>query len=139
MDRANQRVKDATKVTTQALPNGAASVQSSGFDLGLYGSRGARMENVELEIQAPALATADLPDTKTMKYDVQVDTVSNFASPTTIAKEVIVQTGAGGAGAAAVTARFKLPSDCQQYIRVQATNDGTGDASDKSMTVQILH
>ena len=137
MDRANHRVKDANFVTTKALPNGAAAVQSSGFDLNLRTARGARLEDYELEIVAPALVTGDLPDTKTMIYDVQMDTVSNFASPTTIAKQVLTQTGAGGVGAAAAACRFRIPSDCEQYIRVQATNSGAGDASDKSMTVQL--
>jgi len=139
MDRANHGVKDANHVTTKALPNGASTVYSSGFDLGLYGSRGARMEEVELQISAPALATGDLGDTETMKYDVQCDADVNFGSPKTLAKEVIVQTGAGGAGAAAATARFKIPTDCEQYIRVAATNSAAGNASDKSMTVELLY
>jgi hypothetical protein len=138
MDRANHGVKDANFVTTKALPNGAAAVQTSGFNLGLFGSRGARMEDCELLISAPALTTTELPDTKTMKYDLQMDTVSNFASPTTIAKELIVQTGAGGVGAAAATARVKIPTPCEQYIRAVATNDGTGDASGSDVTFSLL-
>jgi len=50
---------------------------------------------------------------------------------------VLVQTGAGGAGAAAATARFAIPSDCERYVRVTATNSGTGDASGASMTVNL--
>jgi len=138
MDRTGFGVRDANFKKTKALPDGAVSVQTAGMDLGALSGRGARLEEFELLITAPALTTAELPDTKTMKYDVQCDGDVNFGSPKTIAKEVLVQTGAGGAGAAAATARFRLPSDVEQYVRVQATNSGTGDASGKSMTAELL-
>lgn len=131
-------VRDTEFITTKALPNGAATVNSDGLDLRAMSSRGVRPGACELKISAPALDTNDLPDTKTMKYDVECDEDSGFGSPKTLAKEVLVQTGSGGAGAAAATARYRLPSDTERYIRVNATNDGTGDASDKSMTVEVL-
>jgi hypothetical protein len=73
-----------------------------------------------------------------MKYGVQCDSDSAFGSPKTLALEALVQTGAGGAGAAAATARFRLPTDCERYVRVSAVNSAAGDASDKSVTAELL-
>ena len=52
--------------------------------------------------------------------------------------DVIVQTGAGGVGAAAATAQLALPSGVNRYVRVKATNSGSADASAKSLTAQLV-
>lgn len=135
--RANYLAQDANYVTTKALPNGAASVETSGLDLGALTTRGARLEEDEILIEAPILTTAELPDAQTMKYDVQTDDDVDWGSAKTIAKEVLVQTGAGGEGAAAASARFRIPTDAERYIRIQATNSGAGNCSSKSMTFSI--
>jgi len=123
-------VKDAdTGLTkTTALPNGAATTTSAGIDLGI-GAKGDCGGNFELMIEAPALATTPLPDTKTMTYDVYHDTASDFSGEVLLMGSVIVQTGAGGAGAAAATKSVRMPVDVNRYIRVKATNSGAGDAS----------
>lgn len=128
---------DSGMVKTAALPNGAATTQTAGFDLGIgtYGDCGG---NFELQIEAPALATADLGDAATMKYDVYHDTAVGFGTEALLMRDVVVQTGAGGAGAAAQTVRVRLPVDVNRYIRVKATNSAAGDASDKSMTVRLV-
>jgi len=126
--------KDATLVKTKALPNGAATIKTDGIDLGALSQNGARLAEIEFEISAPALATADLPDTKTIKYSVETDDDSAFGSATVVMTDVLVQTGAGGAGAGAATKRFRLPTDSERYVRISAVNSGTGDASDKSVT-----
>lgn len=128
---------DATMVKTIALPNGAATVSSAGIDLGIS-SKGDCGGNFELQIEAPALAFADLGDAATMKYDVYHDTAVAFGSEALLMRDVIVQTGAGGAGAAAQTVRVRLPNDVNRYVRVKATNSAAGDASDKSMTVRLV-
>ena len=132
-------LQDAALKNTTALPNGAAAVNGGGFDLGLPSSRGEFHADVQLEIVAPALVTADLPDTKTMIYKVQHDSAADFGSAVTLYDAVITQTGAGGAGAAAQTKKARLPSDVSRYVRVVATNDGTGDASDKSMIARLIY
>lgn len=137
MDRTAHQVQDAGLIKTKALPNGAAAVNSDGLDTGLRGSRGAFLTECELLIEAPALATAALPDTKTMTYKVQHDSDSAFGTAVTLADAVLVQTGAGGAGAAAASARVRLPSTVSRYVRVVATNSGAGDASGSSMTVSL--
>lgn len=132
-----RQLKDAKYSVTTALPNGAATVASAGQDLDIT-TNADFQAGVELLIEAPALATADLPDTETMTYDVYHDTASGFGSETLLAGSVLIQTGAGGAGDAAASVRVALPSDVKRYIRVKATNSGAGDASDKDMTTSLV-
>jgi len=139
MDRAQHNVKDASLSESKALGTADGTVQTTGFDLGALSARGARLEDCELEISAPVLTTTELPDADTCTYSVESDDNSSFSSAKIVADKVLVQTGAGAAGAAAAKARFRLPSDCEQYVRVKAVlAGGTGDCSGKSMVVSVL-
>jgi hypothetical protein len=141
MDRADHKVKDASFIETKALGTADATVTSGAMDLGALSARGARLEHgdCELEIQAPALNTTQLPDADTNTYSIETDDDVAWGSAKIIADKVIVQTGAGGAGAAAVTERFRLPSNCERYVRVKSVlAGGTGDCSGASMTVSLL-
>jgi hypothetical protein len=126
-------VRDTNLKQTKALPNGAATVYTDAFDLGAASGKQDRLANCELLISAPALVVGDLGNGDTMKYDVQCDDDSAFGSPRTLGLAVITQTGA-----AAATARFRLPTNCERYVRVAATNSAAGDASDKSVTAELL-
>lgn len=128
-------LRDAQMSVTKALPNGAAAVSSDGIDLG-HDTTGAHLADCELLIESPALLTGDLADAATLTYDVE-DSADN-ATFAAIAKGVLVQTGAGAAGAAAKSARFRLPSSVRRYVRVTATKTGVGDASDKSLTASLV-
>lgn len=130
-------VRDKSLKVTKALPNGAATTISDGIDL-MNGSFGVFTAATELLLSAPALTTTELPDTKTVKYDVFHDTASDFSTEAKLIEDLITQTGAGGAGAAAATARLRLPTNVKRHIRIKATNDGAGDASAKSMTIELL-
>lgn len=130
-------VKDAQLKKTTALPNGAASVTSAALDLGTS-STSEFLAPCELLIEAPALVVGDLANGETMKYDVIHSDNSDLSSPVTLAKEVLVQTGAGGAGAAAAECRYRPATNVKRYIGVKATNSGAGDASDKSMTMSLV-
>jgi len=141
MDRAQHNVKDASFVETKALGTADGTVATDGMDLGALSARGARLEqgDCELKIEAPALNTTQLPNADTNTYSIETDEDVAFGSPKVLADKVIVQTGAGGAGAAAVTARFRLPSDCERYVRVKSVlAGGTGDCSGASMTASLL-
>ena len=136
MSKYSRNVKDAELIETKALPNGAAAVNSGSIDLEFVKTNGLFLAECELEVVAPALVVADLPDTKTMIYKVEDSADdSTFA---TLYDAVITQTGAGGAGDATETVRVKLPEDVSRYVRVTATNSGAGDASDKSLTMQLV-
>jgi len=131
------RVADAELKETKALPNGAATVATDTFDLG-HGDRGDVPGNFELKISAPALATADLGDGDTMTYSVQHGDKADGSDAADLLPSVIVQTGADASGAPAATQQVRLPVDTKRYVRVTATNSAAGDASDKSMTAQLL-
>lgn len=128
---------DAALSKSKALPDGAANVTTDAIDLG-HENTGHFIAATELEVEAPALATAELPDTETMTYDVIASANSDLSSPETIATALITQTGADSAGAAAATKRLRLPTDVKRYIGVKATNSGAGDASGKSVKASLL-
>lgn len=136
MDRTAFSVKDANLIKTKALPNGTGSVNSDGIDLGALSGRGLRDFPCELLLEAPALSATELPDTKTMTYKIQMDDNSAFGSPTDVAASFLVQTGS--TGAAGASKRWRIPTNCERYIRVVATNGGTGDASGKSLTASLV-
>lgn len=120
---------------SKALSNGAGTVYSDGIDLG-HGTSGDFLADVEFEIGAPALTTTLLPDTETLKYSIQHDTDPAFGTVATLLPDVLIQTGAGGAGAAAATVRVKLPAHVNRYIRLRAIKTGTGNATTVSATLQ---
>lgn len=130
-------IKDTLLKVTKALPNGAASTTSDGIDLG-HGTRGDFVAPCELKISAPALGVTPLPDAKTMIFIVEHDDASNFSGVATLLDRVIIQTGAGGAGAAAATKTVRLPVDTKRYVRVKATGSASGDASGSSFTAELL-
>jgi hypothetical protein len=132
-------VKDALAKVTAALPNGAATVYTTtGIDTGVS-TDGAHLSDIEFVLTAPALVVGDLANGETMKYSVLTDTVNPIdGSSTVLFADCITQTGAGGAGAAAATFRFKLPSNAGRILGVKAVNSGAGDASDKSLTLEAV-
>jgi hypothetical protein len=131
-------LRDASLKVTKALPNGADNVTSDAIDTGVKPGLGTQTLDVEYLLSAPALAVADLADAATMTYDILVSANADMSSPTTLIAAAIKQTGAGGAGAAAATYRFRLPSSAARYLAFKATNSGAGDASDKSGTLEAL-
>jgi hypothetical protein len=137
MSKKQRMLRDAALQVTKALPGGAATIYTDGIDLE-HDTSGVFVADCELLIEAPALATADLADGATMKYDVEHADESDFSDVEDLADSVLVQTGAGGAGAAAAEARFRLPSTVKRYVRVAATNSAAGDASDKSVTAGLV-
>jgi hypothetical protein len=74
----------------------------------------------EFLLTAPAMTTAQMPDAKTMKYDILYSVNADLSAPTTYITAAITQTGAGGVGCAAATFRFRLPSDALRYVGFKA-------------------
>jgi hypothetical protein len=74
-----------------------------------------------------------------MKYSILMDSVNPIdGSSTVLYLDLITQTGAGGAGAAGATKRFKLPSDALRIIGFRAVNSAAGNASAASATLEVL-
>jgi hypothetical protein len=64
---------------------------------------------------------------------------ADLSSPTTKIASAIVQTGAGGVGAAAATYRFRAASDWPRYVGFTAVSGvSTTDASALSATLEPL-
>lgn len=131
-------LRDAQYTASRALPNGAATVvQAVGFDLE-NSSRGDFLARCELRISAPALTVGELANGATVTYDLIQSNNADLSSPVTMAAAVLVQTGAGGIGAAAAEARAGIPSNVRRYVGLRATNSGAGNQSAKSAILELL-
>jgi hypothetical protein len=138
-------LRDANLKKTVALPNGAATVyMTPGFDLGISTALGKAPGQVEFLLSAPAMNTTQMPDAKTMKYSILVDTVNPVdGSSVILMQDVITQTGAGGVGCAAATYRFRLPSSIAALanatiVGIRAIGSAAGDATGANATLEVL-
>ena len=131
-------MKDAELIKTWALPNGAATTNSAGIDLG-NSARGDFVAPLEVLIEAPAAAVGNLANGETIIYHLYHDTASDFSGETLLLGTLITQTGAVGAGAAADSKRVALPTTVKRYLRCKSVKTGgTGNASPISGTVSLL-
>jgi hypothetical protein len=136
-------VRDNNYKLTLALPNAASTTvnTTTGLDTEVS-SIGDFLAKAELLITAPALNTTILPDTKTMTYNVIASANSNMAGAVVVGQNALVQTGAGGAGAAAATGRWRPPTNIGatgRYLGLQEVSGAnTTDASSKSGTLEML-
>jgi hypothetical protein len=137
---ANFNLKDTLLKLTRPLPAAASSSVTSAASLDLgHGTFGNPLFKGELLLTAPALTTVMLPDTRTMTYDIIESANADLSSPVVIAPGVVVQTGAGAAGAAAVTFRFKPSSAARRYYGVKVTSGAsTTDSSAVSATLELV-
>jgi hypothetical protein len=136
-----RNVRDAKLIVTKTLPASTTAVVSDAIDLEHVAAGRDFEDNMEVLLSAPLLTITELPDTKTMTYKLEHDDDVAFGGAANVyGSDLIVQTGATGGSAAAVTKRVRLPSDVKRYVRAKATpsGSGTGDCSGKSMTVEAL-
>ena len=76
---------------------------------------------------------------KPIAYSISQSDNADLSSPTVLYSSVIVQTGAGGAGAAAATYTCRLPVDVKRYVGVRIVSGAsTADASSVSATLEGL-
>ncbi|MGC4004692.1 MAG: hypothetical protein QM811_16860 [Pirellulales bacterium] len=83
------------------------------------------------------LAVGVLADAATMKWSIQHDDDPAFGTVADLFADVLVQTGAGGAGAAAATKRIPLPTNVKKNIRLKGVKSGSGDASGSTATLEL--
>jgi len=133
---------DASLSTTTALPSSANTAVTGAATDTLNSSYADTAQRMEWEIDAPALNTTQLPNNAMMSYAVVMSASSNMGSPVLIYDNVIQQTGAGGAGAAAATARFRLPfqpggqNSTLRYLAIRATGaNGNANCAASSYTL----
>lgn len=132
-------VKDAEVRETRALPAAASTtVDGAAIDTKVS-SRGDFLAQSEFKISAPAVNTTMAPDTRTFKYSLIHSDNADLSSPTVLYPDVITQTGAGGAGAAAATFTGRLPVDVKRYVGLRIVSGAsTADASAVSGTLELL-
>lgn len=127
--------RDAALEVSRALPNGANTVTSTA---GIPVKSDAGMElqaDFELEISAPALATGIHADAATVKYHIVHGNAADLSDAAVLAADILTQTGAGGLGSAAATARYRLPSTCKKYVGLRIVKSGAGDATGLTATL----
>jgi hypothetical protein len=118
----SHNVQDSALNLTLALPSAASTtvITNPGIDTGETTALAVQPGDMELLLTAPAVTTTMVPDTKTMTYNiVHADNAAMTTNLNTLVAGAIVQTGAGGAGAALATYRCRLPSVCQRYVGLQ--------------------
>ena len=102
------------EVVVTATNTGATNLQKTPLSVDVIGSADSKKEGVEsfrdlqmeLEVAAPVLNTVQIPDGKTITYDiVHADDAALSVNLEVLAPAVVVQTGARLAGAAAASSR----------------------------------
>jgi hypothetical protein len=132
-------LKDNQVKNTRALPAVAsATVDGAALDLG-HGGFGDFVAKAEFKLSAPALNATMAPDTRTFTYSIIHSDNADLSSPTVLYPSVIVQTGAGGVGAAAASFTWRPPVDVKRHVGVRIVSGlSTGDASSVSATLEAL-
>jgi hypothetical protein len=130
-------VQDASLKVTKALPASNTTAVTDGINLG-HGLKGDFLADAELLISVDAVATGLLGNAATHTFDVEHDTDPAFGTATAVYKGVLVQTGAGGVGAAATSGRVRLPVDVKPYVRVKVTKSDNVNASTKNFYAQLV-
>lgn len=129
----NRNLQDKNFVSTVTLL--AAGANTAIFDL--EQADGGDIEKVVFELAAPVLTTTQLTDAKVVTYTLQDSADgSSFASVDPLI--TTTQTGAGGAGAAAKTIRFRLPVNTRRYVRIAQTATATPGTLTASMVAKLL-
>ncbi|WP_010586299.1 hypothetical protein [Schlesneria paludicola] len=134
-------LEDAQLSVSTPLPASAATVTTPGLDLG-QNTTGDFAAPVDFLATAPAVTTGMLGDAATLKWSVvtgaTVDVNGVIQSATVLYDNIMIQTGAGGAGAQGQTKRFALPTDVQRYVGLRGAKSAAGDASSVNATLKML-
>lgn len=128
--------RDASFTRTRALPASNTTVYGLPINLGSVPGKPRTIPECELIIEAPALTVGELPNAATMTYTLQDSADEAFTSPRAIGVPCR-QTGAGGAGAAALIDRYRIAEDTLQFIRLAVTASNNLDVSAKKATLSM--
>jgi hypothetical protein len=129
----NRNQQDQNYVSTVTLL--AAGATTAAFDL--EQAVGGDVERVVFELAGPALTTAQLTDAKVVTYALQ-DSADGSSWAAVDPAISTTQTGAGGAGAAAKTVRFRLPANTRRYVRIAQTATATPGTLTAAMVAKLL-
>ena len=122
-----------------ALPNGAAAVYED-FDLGaINATLGVMAAEFDIEVVFPTLALAHLANTETIIASATCDSDVAFGSPRNLNSNFLIVTGATGTDPAlSVNARFRVPMNCERYLRITFTKTGAGNCSTDLATIKFM-
>jgi hypothetical protein len=118
--------RDGLLELSVACPNGAATTRSSRLTLSQT-PRGIVTGDHELVVTIPAAPVGALANGDTLTY--RLESYVNDADSSPVVLNSWVQTGAGGAGAAAQNIRMRLPLRIEGQIALAVINSGAGNAS----------
>ncbi len=127
----NRILQDKELIKTKSLPAANASASTDAIEIGA-----GVFETVQVTVSVDAVPS--LADGKkiTTTLEHSDDDVNYVAIPELAS---LVQTGAGGAGAAAVARTVYLPPSVKMFIRATSAVDADGgDNTPKSVTLSLL-
>jgi hypothetical protein len=135
MSQTQRKIPDAQVRVFTNHPAQNTALASASIDLVLAGNVARESFEVLLSYAAaPSLANGQ---TITVELQDSADDVT-FAKISTL-DSLVVQTGAGGTGAAASNVRFALPSTTRRYLRALDTMSATtGDNTAVGYTFQLV-
>jgi D-arabinose 1-dehydrogenase-like Zn-dependent alcohol dehydrogenase len=117
-----------------SLPATASiSTQSSAFDTTQFQQH--RDVGLCALVAVPAFTATQLPNAATLTVAIQTSNDASFSSGVTTLESHVV-TGAGGIGAAAVTAWHYVTSQAKRYVRAQFTS-GVGTVIGANITANF--
>lgn len=127
-----------------ALPSAASTtvvtpvLDTTGGQAVPYTNMAIAPPNTEVVLKVPALNATMAPDTRTFTSTIEASDDSAFGSGIQTLR-TSVQTGAGGAGAAATELRAVLPPDCPRYVRGKVVSGAsTTDASTLTANIAFI-
>jgi hypothetical protein len=129
-----QNLEDSSVNVSATLPTGTASANTG--SIRLASSSGVNLTNVDYSAELPAQLTAGLPDGVKLTVDIKYSANADLSSPATLYPGFIVQTGAGGAGAAATSKKFRIPSDISGYLFASVTGSASTNAATGSLALK---
>src|SRR5687768_10104314 len=111
----NRQVADALLKVTKALPAGAATIVSDPIQL--HSGNQDFSAPLDIKLSIPALTTAELPDAQTVTSTIETSDDPAFGSGIEVISQPLLQTGAGGAGAAAVEQTVSPSTKVKKHVR----------------------
>lgn len=129
----NRNQQDQNYVSTVTLLQSGAN--TANFDLEQV--VGGDIEDVVFSLDAPALTVAQLANDKVVTYTLQ-DSADGVTFAAVDPLITTTQTGAGGAGAAAKTVRFRLPAGTRRYVRIAQVATASAGTLTAAMVAKLL-
>lgn len=126
-----RNLQDATLNRTKALPAATATNLTDVIDLG---NTGYKSENIEVEINVPAIAAHTTVNNTTLTLHDSADD-STYAEVVPLHQVKIP--GVAVTGSVAIVARLRLPPNVRRYIKFSQTAGATDDLTGSSITYSL--